>query len=80
MGGAQTHTVAPVLATPHRALHDSGQPLGNRIGVSQAQRAALIGAANNAVVYQWEARKRVPSLVCGHRIVGLGCGATHHQA
>ena len=25
------------------------------------------------------ARKRVPSLVCGHRIVGLGCGATQHQ-
>ena len=33
----------------------------NRIGVSQAQRAALIGAANNTVVYQWEAaRTRVP--------------------
>ena len=35
----------------------------NRIGVSQAQRAALIGAANNTVVYQWEARTRVPPLV-----------------
>ena len=52
MGGAQTHAVAPVLATPHRALHDSGQPLGNRIVVSQVQRAALIGAVNNAVGYQ----------------------------
>ena len=60
MGGAQTHAVAPVLATPHRALHDSGQPLGNRIVVSQVQRAALIGAVNNAVGYQWEARRRVP--------------------
>ena len=27
MGGAQTHAVAPVLATPHNALHDSGQPV-----------------------------------------------------
>ena len=25
MGGAQTHAVAPVLATPHHALHDSGR-------------------------------------------------------
>ena len=76
MGGAETHAVAPVLATPHRALHDSGQPLGDRIVVSQVQRAALIGAVNNTVVYQWEAaRTRVPPLV-RHRIVGLGCGAT----
>ncbi len=27
MGGAQTHAVGPVLATPHHALHDSGQPV-----------------------------------------------------
>ncbi len=47
----------------------------NRIGGSQAQRAALIGAANNAIVSQWEARTRVPPLV-RHRIVGLGCDAT----
>ena len=27
MGGAQTYAVAPVLATPHHVLHDSGQPV-----------------------------------------------------
>ena len=32
-------------------------------GLSQAQLATLVGAARKAVVYQWEARKRMPSPV-----------------
>ena len=40
-------------------------------GVSQAQFAAMIGAAGKAVVYQWEARKRCPSPVFWGRIRDL---------
>ena len=40
-------------------------------GVSQAQFAAMIGAAGKAVVYQWEARKRCPSPVFWCRIMDL---------
>ena len=40
-------------------------------GVSQAQFAAMIGAAGKAVVYQWEARKRCPSPVFWCRIRDL---------
>ena len=40
-------------------------------GVSQAQLATLVGAAQKAVVYQWEARKRTPSPVFWQRIAAL---------
>ena len=40
-------------------------------GVSQAQLAALVGAARKAVVYQWEARKRTPSPLFWQRIAAL---------
>ena len=40
-------------------------------GLSQAQLATLVGAARKAVVYQWEARKRTPSLVFWQRIAAL---------
>ena len=36
-------------------------------GLSQAQLATLVGAAQKAVVYQWEARKRTPSPVFWQR-------------
>jgi DNA-binding transcriptional regulator YiaG len=39
-----------------------------RLGASQAQFAALVGAACKAVVYQWESRKRCPSPVFWQRI------------
>jgi DNA-binding transcriptional regulator YiaG len=32
-----------------------------RLGLTQAQFAARVGAARKAVVYQWESRKRCPS-------------------
>ena len=40
-------------------------------GVSQAQLATLVGAARNAVVYQWEARKRTPSPLFWRKITAL---------
>ena len=47
--------------------------LGLRL--SQSQFAKLIGAANKAVVYQWETRKRRPSPVFWQRIQDLTAGA-----
>ena len=40
-------------------------------GLSQAQLATLVGAARKAVVYQWEARKRMPSPVFWQRLAAL---------
>ena len=41
-------------------------------GLSQGQLATLVGAARKAVVYQWEARKRVPSPVFWQRLAARG--------
>ena len=40
-------------------------------GLSQGQLATLVGAAQKAVVYQWEARKRTPSPVFWQRLTAL---------
>ena len=48
--------------------------LRGRLGVSQAQCAALLGAARKAVVYQCESRKRCPSPVFWARIEALISG------
>ena len=40
-------------------------------GLSQAQLATLVGAAQKAVVYQWEARKRMPSPLFWQRLTAL---------
>lgn len=45
--------------------------LRSRLGLSQSELAAAIGAAGKAVVYQWETRKRVPSAVLWSRLVKL---------
>lgn len=42
--------------------------LRRRAGLTQTQLATAIGAANKAVVYQWESRKRRPSPVLWQRI------------
>jgi DNA-binding XRE family transcriptional regulator len=42
-----------------------------RLGLSQAGLAALVGAANKAVVYQWETRRRCPSPVFWTRVEEL---------
>ena len=40
-------------------------------GLSQAQLAALVGAARKAVIYQWEVRKRTPSPLFWQRLTAL---------
>jgi transcriptional regulator with XRE-family HTH domain len=42
-----------------------------RLRITQAELARRIGAANKAVVYQWETRKRTPSIVSWSRIQHL---------
>lgn len=42
-----------------------------RLGLTQAELAAQIGAAGKAVVYQWESRKRKPSPVLWSRVLTL---------
>lgn len=44
----------------------------DELGLTQAQFAERVGAARKAVVYQWEAQKRCPSLVFWQRIQALG--------
>jgi ribosome-binding protein aMBF1 (putative translation factor) len=43
-----------------------------RLGLTQAQLAARVGAARKAVVYQWESRKRCPSPLFWERVRDLG--------
>jgi DNA-binding transcriptional regulator YiaG len=43
-----------------------------RLGFTQAQFAARVGAARKAVVYQWESRKRCPSPLFWQRIQQIG--------
>ena len=45
--------------------------LRRRLGLSQEQLAAKVGAASKAVVYQWESGKRKPSPVFWLRIQHL---------
>jgi ribosome-binding protein aMBF1 (putative translation factor) len=45
--------------------------LRHRLGLSQRQLAARVGAASKAVVYQWESGKRIPSPVFWMRIERL---------
>ena len=40
-------------------------------GLSQGELATLVGAAQKAVVYQWEARKRTPSPLFWQRLAAL---------
>jgi hypothetical protein len=45
----------------------------SRSGLSQGALARRIGAADKAVVYQWESRKRTPSPVLWQRVLELEC-------
>ena len=45
--------------------------LRRRLRISQAEFARRIGAANKTVIYQWESRKRTPSIVFWSRIEQL---------
>jgi transcriptional regulator with XRE-family HTH domain len=46
--------------------------LRHRLGLTQVALARHIGAANRAVVYQWESRQRRPSPVFWQRVEALG--------
>lgn len=49
--------------------------LRRRMHLTQAAFARKLGAANKAVIYQWESRKRRPSPVFWQRIEGLAAGS-----
>jgi DNA-binding XRE family transcriptional regulator len=54
-----------------------------RMGLTQAALAVAIGAANRAVVYQWESHRRTPSPFFWKQIVELGRArgiAVHEQS
>lgn len=50
-----------------------------RLGLTQTQLAARVGAARKAVVYQWESRKRCPSPVFWERIRELSAARQSDQ-
>lgn len=50
--------------------------LRKRLSLSQTQLAHRIGAASKAVVYQWEARKRIPSPLFWQSIADLDAGVS----
>jgi DNA-binding transcriptional regulator YiaG len=62
-------TVCRVTVPPNYAATLVG--LRRRLGISQQQLAAMVGAASKAVVYQWESCKRRPSPVFWLRIEQL---------
>ena len=45
--------------------------LRQRLRLTQTQLAGRIGAANKSVIYQWESRKRTPSVVFWSRVEQL---------
>jgi DNA-binding transcriptional regulator YiaG len=65
----------PALARPLPDVPDNYHSrligLRLRLGITQAQLAATLGAASKAVVYQWESRKRKPSPLFWLRIQAL---------
>ena len=64
-------SVRPVVPSDYP---DRVRRVRTALGCSQAQFAARLGAANKAVVYQWEARKRIPSPVFWRKVIQLaGC-------
>jgi DNA-binding transcriptional regulator YiaG len=62
--------VAPLPSVPHD--YDARlKSLRHRLRLTQADLARRVGAANRAVVYQWESRKRTPSPVFWIRVEAL---------
>lgn len=62
------------FAVPGRVPTGCGphlRELRRRLKISQNDLAELIGAANKAVVYQWESGKRTPSPVFWERVLAL---------
>jgi DNA-binding transcriptional regulator YiaG len=48
--------------------------LRTSLELTQGAFAAQVGAANKAVIYQWESRRRRPSPVLWRRVTSLRCG------
>ena len=69
--GGQSPAVAPLLSVPHD-YDERLKKLRRRLRLTQEGLARRIGAANKAVVYQWESRQRTPSPVFWKRVEALG--------
>jgi ribosome-binding protein aMBF1 (putative translation factor) len=68
-----TDRPAPLIWSQIPADYDDQiRRVRRRLGLTQAQFAARVGAARKAVVYQWEARKRCPSPLFWQRIREIG--------
>jgi DNA-binding transcriptional regulator YiaG len=72
--GGQSPAVAPLPSVP-RDYDARLRRLRRRLRLTQHDLARRIGAANKAVVYQWESRQRTPSPVFWKRVEALA-GAT----
>ena len=68
--GRRGALAAPLPSVPHDYAIRLVR-LRHRLRLTQAQLAHRIGAANKAVIYQWESRKRTPSPVFWERIEAL---------
>ena len=68
--GGQSPAVAPLPFVPED-YDDRLRRLRRRFGLTQHELARRIRAANKAVVYQWESRKRTPSPVFWQRVEAL---------
>jgi ribosome-binding protein aMBF1 (putative translation factor) len=72
--GGQSPARTPLPSVP--ADYDARlKRLRRRLRLTQDDLARRIGAANRAVVYQWESRKRTPSPVFWKRLETLGGAA-----
>src|SRR4029077_13800783 len=69
--GGQSPAVAPLPSVPHD-YNARLKRLRRRLRLTQHELARRIGAANKAVVYQWESRQRTPSPVFWKRVEALG--------
>ena len=70
----------PVLPTVPANYHARVIGLRRRLGLTQAQLAETLGAANKAVVYQWETRRRTPSPLFWKRVDTLERRLTRQTA
>ena len=68
--GRPRRVVAPLPSVPPD-YHLHLKRLRHRLQLTQEAFARRVGAANKAVVYQWESRKRIPSPVLWKRVEAL---------
>jgi DNA-binding transcriptional regulator YiaG len=68
--GGQAICPAPLPTVP-QDYHSQLRALRRRLRLTQGALARRIGAANKAVIYQWESRKRTPSPVLWQNVLRL---------